>query len=44
VLLTEIIHNMIGHDNGVSIFCGIGERCRFTAQHFVACVAPERGE
>jgi len=28
VLLTEIIHNMIGHDNGVSIFCGIGERCR----------------
>jgi len=28
VLLTEIIHNMIGHENGVSIFCGIGERCR----------------
>ncbi len=28
VLLTEIIHNMIGHHNGVSIFCGIGERCR----------------
>jgi F-type H+-transporting ATPase subunit beta len=28
VLLTEIIHNMIGHQNGVSIFCGIGERCR----------------
>ena len=28
VLLTEIIHNMIGHHAGVSIFCGIGERCR----------------
>jgi F-type H+-transporting ATPase subunit beta len=28
VLLTEIIHNMIGHKLGVSIFCGIGERCR----------------
>jgi len=28
VLLTEIIHNMVGHQEGVSIFCGIGERCR----------------
>ena len=28
VLLTEMIHNMIGHEKGVSIFCGIGERCR----------------
>jgi F-type H+-transporting ATPase subunit beta len=28
VLLTEMIHNMIGHRQGVSIFCGIGERCR----------------
>jgi F-type H+-transporting ATPase subunit beta len=28
VLLTEMIHNMIGHRRGVSIFCGIGERCR----------------
>ena len=28
VLLTEIVHNMIGHQEGVSIFCGIGERCR----------------
>jgi F-type H+-transporting ATPase subunit beta len=28
VLLTEMIHNMIRHHNGVSIFCGIGERCR----------------
>jgi len=28
VLLTEMIHNMIGHHRGVSVFCGIGERCR----------------
>jgi F-type H+-transporting ATPase subunit beta len=28
VLLTEMIHNMVGHQKGVSIFCGIGERCR----------------
>ena len=28
VLLTEMIHNMIKHQAGVSIFCGIGERCR----------------
>lgn len=28
VLLTEMIHNMIGHQAGVSVFCGIGERCR----------------
>lgn len=28
VLLTEMIHNMVGHNNGVSMFCGIGERCR----------------
>ncbi len=28
VLLTEMIHNMIGHHAGASIFCGIGERCR----------------
>ncbi len=28
VLLTEMIHNMIGHRKGMSIFCGIGERCR----------------
>ena len=28
VLLTEMIHNMIRHHEGVSIFCGIGERCR----------------
>jgi F-type H+/Na+-transporting ATPase subunit beta len=28
VLLSEIIHNMVGQQEGVSIFCGIGERCR----------------
>ena len=28
VLLTEMIHNMIGHHEGVSLFCGIGERSR----------------
>jgi len=28
VLLTEMIHNMVGHHEGISVFCGIGERCR----------------
>ncbi|MGL1833617.1 F0F1 ATP synthase subunit beta [Rhodocyclaceae bacterium SMB388] len=28
VLLTEMIHNMVAHHQGVSIFCGIGERSR----------------
>ncbi len=28
VLLTEMIHNVVSHQKGVSIFCGIGERCR----------------
>lgn len=28
VLITELIHNVIGHQSGVSVFCGIGERCR----------------
>ena len=28
VLLTEMIHNVVGQHDGVSIFCGIGERCR----------------
>ena len=28
VLITELIHNVIGHHSGVSVFCGIGERCR----------------
>ncbi|CAN5384441.1 hypothetical protein BH20BAC1_BH20BAC1_10770 [soil metagenome] len=28
VLLTEMIHNMVGHNKGVSMFCSIGGRCR----------------
>ncbi len=28
VLITEMIHNMVGGYEGVSVFCGIGERCR----------------
>jgi F-type H+-transporting ATPase subunit beta len=28
VLLTEMIHNMVRHHDGISIFCGIGERSR----------------
>lgn len=28
VLITELIHNMVGYHEGISIFCGIGERCR----------------
>jgi len=28
VLIMELIHNTIGHHSGVSVFCGVGERCR----------------
>lgn len=28
VLLMEMIHNMVGQHEGISLFCGIGERCR----------------
>jgi len=28
VLITEMINNMVGRYEGVSIFCGVGERCR----------------
>jgi F-type H+-transporting ATPase subunit beta len=28
VVITEMIHNMVGKYSGVSLFCGIGERCR----------------
>ena len=28
ILIMEMIHNMVGHYEGVSIFCGIGERVR----------------
>lgn len=28
VLITELINNVVGKQEGVSLFCGIGERCR----------------
>jgi len=28
VIITELINNIAGHHEGVSLFCGIGERCR----------------
>ncbi len=28
VIITELIHNMVGRYGGASVFCGIGERCR----------------
>ena len=28
VLITELIHNVVGTHSGISLFCGIGERCR----------------
>jgi len=28
VIITEMIHNIVGRHQGISIFCGIGERCR----------------
>lgn len=28
VLITELIHNMVGQHEGISLFCGIGERSR----------------
>ncbi len=28
VLIMEMIHNVVGQHQGVSLFCGIGERCR----------------
>lgn len=28
VLITELINNVVGRHDGVSLFCGIGERCR----------------
>jgi len=28
VLITELINNVVGTQEGVSLFCGIGERCR----------------
>ena len=28
VVITELINNMVGKHHGISLFCGIGERCR----------------
>jgi len=28
VLITELIHNMVERYQGISLFCGVGERCR----------------
>lgn len=36
VLITELIHNMVSHHEGVSIFCGIGERCREAEELYTA--------
>ena len=34
VLITELIHNVVGEHSGVSLFCGIGERCREAEELF----------
>lgn len=34
VLITELIHNVVGDHLGVSLFCGIGERCREAEELF----------
>jgi F-type H+-transporting ATPase subunit beta len=34
VLITEIIHNMVAEYEGVSLFCGVGERCREAEELF----------
>ena len=34
VLITELIHNVVGEHAGVSLFCGIGERCREAEELF----------
>jgi len=34
VLIMEMIHNMVGRHQGVSIFCGIGERSREAEEHY----------
>jgi F-type H+-transporting ATPase subunit beta len=39
VLLTEMIHNVAGKHEGVSIFCGIGERCREGAELYNEMIA-----
>ena len=34
VIITELIHNMIGRYEGISMFCGVGERCREAADTY----------
>jgi F-type H+-transporting ATPase subunit beta len=34
VLITEMIHNMVAEYEGLSLFCGIGERCREAEELF----------
>lgn len=34
VLITELINNTAGHYQGISLFCGIGERCREAEELF----------
>ena len=34
VLITELIHNVVGRHRGVTLFCGIGERCREAEELF----------
>ncbi|ACN14450.1 AtpD1 [Desulforapulum autotrophicum HRM2] len=34
VIITEMINNMVGRYEGVSLFCGIGERCREAEELF----------
>ncbi len=38
VLITELIHNMVSQHEGVSIFCGIGERCREAEELYQAMI------
>ena len=42
VLITEMIHNMVSQHQGVSIFCGIGERCREAEELYRAMVGSRR--
>ena len=34
VLIAELVHNMSGKYQGISLFCGIGERCREAAEFY----------
>ena len=38
VLITELIHNMVSEHEGVSLFCGIGERCREAEELYQAMI------